>query len=104
MNATRLDRYQLSQRITLRTGVRFRATGGPLFQLSNGTTVSLAAKGPFTFRAYCKQDGYEWIEALDRDRCFVPLHIAGTRRQIAPQIVPRPYRIRSTIRPKKQRR
>lgn len=104
MTTTRLDHYQLSQRVTLRAGVRFRASDGPFFRLSDGTTVSLAAKGPFLFRAYWKQDGYEWIEALDRDRCFVPLHIAGTRRQIAPQIVPRPYRIRSTIRPKKQRR
>jgi hypothetical protein len=71
--------------------------------LANGTEVRLAAKGPFTFKAWVKQGGCEIIEALDRDGCFAPLHIAGHRHQSVPEIIPRPYRIKSTIRKKERR-
>jgi hypothetical protein len=84
--------------------VRFRAKGGPLFKLADGTTVPLAAKGPFTFRRYCKRLTCEWIEASDRDGFTAILHIAGRRRKVSPEIVPRPYRITSTIRKKERQR
>jgi hypothetical protein len=104
MPSTRLDHYRVSQRVTLRPGMRFRANQGPLFRLADGRTVSIAAQGPFTFRAYWVQDGWEWIEALDREQRFAPLHVSGTRPRITQEIIARPYRIRSTLRPKKKGR
>ena len=104
METLRQDHFRVSLRVTLRTGQRFRAVGGPVFRLADGTTVPLSAQGPFLFQAYCRRDGVEWIEALNRGQCFVPLHIAGERRQVCPEIEPRPYRITSTIRPCKERR
>jgi len=104
MTTTKLDRFRLSQRVTLTKGMRFRATGGPLFRLTSGATVAMGARGPFVFLAHCKLGDCEYIEALDRDGSFVPLHIAGPRRQVSTEIVTRPYRIRSTIRTTKPSR
>lgn len=94
------DEYRVSERVCLRPGVRFRAKGGPLFQLADGTTVPLAAKGPFTFRRHCKRGACEWLEVGDRDGFNAILHIAGRRRKVSPEIIPRPYKIGSTIRKK----
>jgi hypothetical protein len=104
MEIIRQDHYRVSQRVTLRCGTRFRAVGGPTFRLADGTAVPLSAKGPFLFRAHCRRGEVEWIEALDREQCLVPLHIAGPRSPACLEVQARPYRITSTIRPKKQRR
>jgi hypothetical protein len=100
----RLDSYRVSERVVLRKGTRFRATGGPLFRMANGDEVKLGAKGPFTFLAYTKRGAAEVIEALDRDGAFVPMHIRGRRRKVTAEIVTQPYRIKGTIRKKQPRR
>jgi hypothetical protein len=82
---------RVSQRVTLRTGDKFRAKGGPYWKTKDGVRVSLASRGPYTFHRHCAQGNYEWIESLDRDGAFAPLHIAGKRRRVDPRIVPRPY-------------
>jgi hypothetical protein len=92
------DEYRVSKRVVLRPGVKFRAGGGPYYRLSDGTKVSLAAAGPFTFVRCHRRGKYVLIEALDRDGCFAPLHVAGRRARITPALVPRPYVIRSTVR------
>jgi len=50
---------------TLRPGTRFRAKGGPYYRLENGTRTTMAAKGPFVFRAYYENGSRRWIEAFD---------------------------------------
>jgi hypothetical protein len=93
--------YRVSQRVTLVPGTRFRARGGPFIVLTSGVKASLAAKGPFTFKAHHQRGKYEWIEALDKTGQFAPLHIAGRRKRVTPALVPRPYKITSVVRKKK---
>lgn len=100
----RLAEYRFGQRSVLRPGVRFRANKGPLFQLADGTQVSVAAHGPFIFRAYVRHGSTEWIEATDRDGGNAILHIKGQRKQVDEALIPRPYTIRSLIRKKHPRR
>ena len=90
---TRLQEYRVSQRVNLVPGDKFKARGGPQWKCDDGTKVSLAAKGPFTFLAYCKRGSCEWIEAINKGGACVTLHIAGRRRRVSPQIVARPYTI-----------
>jgi hypothetical protein len=69
--------------------------------LASGVESSMAAKGPFTFRAHHKRGRYEWIEALDKTGQFAPLHIKGKRKAVTPALVTRPYRIVGGVRKKK---
>lgn len=89
------ESYQVSQRVVLRLGDKFRAKGGPYWKNADGSKTSMTSKGPYTFHRHCKRGSYEWIEALDKFGAFAPLHIAGRRRRIDPRIVPRPYVITS---------
>ncbi len=93
-----LDSYRVGPRVVLTPGTRFRARGGPLFRLGDGTKLALAAKGPFVFVRHCKRGTCEWIEAFDRDGNFAPLHVAGRRRKVTSAMVLRPYRVTGTVR------
>jgi hypothetical protein len=96
----RFDSYRISERSCLRPGTRFRARGGPVYRLDDGTEVSLAARGPFTFRHHCKKGRVEWIEAVDGGGANAILHIKGKRKTVDTAIVPRPYSLKGTIRKK----
>ena len=98
MKTTTSDEYRVSQRVVLRPGVKFRASAGPYYRLADGTHVSLAAAGPFTFHAYHRRGKYGWIEATDKHGCFAPLHVDGRRRRVTPSLVARPYTVRSVVR------
>lgn len=87
----------------LTPGTRFHASLGPMFLLRDGSTVSLKAPGPYEFLSYVQANGYDYIEAKDRDGCSAILHIAGERKPPTPEIIPRPYRIKGLIRKKKRR-
>jgi hypothetical protein len=90
---TRLEEYRVSARVNLVRGDVFRARGGPQWKCDDGTRVSLAAKGPFVFIAYCRRGSCEWIEALDKGGSWVAMHLRGRRRRVSPQVVTRPYTI-----------
>jgi hypothetical protein len=92
------DSYRVSPRVVLTPGTRFRARGGPLFRLGNGETIAMAAKGPFTFVRHCKRGTCEWLDALDRDGNYAPLHVAGRRRKITAAMVLRKYSVTGTVR------
>jgi hypothetical protein len=86
--------YQLSPRITLHPGDRFRVAGGPYYRLPSGEKVPLAARGVFTLLA---------VDAGRRGRVqllaygaggFAVIHVAGRRRSRVPGLVCRPYRVR----------
>lgn len=91
MKTIKSESYRVSERVVLTVGDVFRAKGGPMWKLADGTKVSLAAKGPFTFRSHCKRGTCEWLEALDKNGNFAALHLGGRRRRIDPAIVSRPY-------------
>jgi hypothetical protein len=94
----RIFEHRVSERSILRPGTRFRATGGPLYKLADGTEVPLGARGPFVFRALLKRGSCQLIEAADREGNTAILHIGGRRKRATPEIVTRPYRIKSVIR------
>ena len=100
----RHEELRLSERSVLRPGVRFRATGGPQWKLPDGTIVNMAARGPFLFRCYWTRGSYSYVEAIDKEGQYAILHLTGRRKRIDPSLIPRPYKIRSTIRKKKVRR
>lgn len=86
--------YQISPRVTLLPGDRFRVTGGPYYRLASGERVPMAARGVFTLLA---------VEQTARGRVtllaygtggYAALHVAGRRRSRVPGLVARPYRVR----------
>jgi hypothetical protein len=86
--------YQLSPRVTLVPGDKFRVAGGPYYRLADGERVSMAARGVFTLVA---------VEQTARGRVtllaygtggYAVLHVAGRRRSRVPGLVARPYRVR----------
>jgi len=86
--------YQLSPRVTLHPGDRFRVAGGPYYRLPSGEKIPLAARGVFTLLA---------VDAGRRGRVqllaygaggFAVLHVSGRRRSRIPGLVCRPYRVR----------
>lgn len=86
--------YQLSPRVTLVPGDRFRVSAGPYYRLASGEKVSMAARGTFTLLA---------VEQTSRGRVtllaygtggYAVLHVAGRRRSRVPGLVARPYRVR----------
>ncbi len=101
---TRNIEYRLSERRLLKPGVRFTASGGPLFRLRDGTLIPLKARGPYEFVAYVQSDGYDFIEAKDRDGCSAVLHLSGERQTVSPEIIGRPYQLGKVFRKKQPRR
>lgn len=95
--------YQLSPRVTLHPGDRFRVSGGPYYRLPSGEKIALAARGVFVLLA---------VDAGRRGRVqllaygaggFAVLHVAGRRRSRVPGLVCRPYRVRRAGAQKKNR-
>jgi hypothetical protein len=89
-----MSTYQLSPRVTLHPGDRFRVAGGPYYRLASGEKIPLAARGIFTLLA---------VDAGRRGRVqllaygtggFAVIHVAGRRRSRVPGLVCRPYRVR----------
>lgn len=86
--------YQLSPRVTLHPGDRFRVAGGPYYRLASGERVPMAARGVFVLLT---------VERTARGRVtllaygtggYAVLHVAGRRRSRVPGLVARPYRVR----------
>jgi len=100
----RTNEYRMSERRLLKPGVRFTAGDGPVFILKDGSTMSIAARGPFQFEAYVQADGYDFIEARDRDGCSAVLHLSGQRQTASPEIIGRPYRLKKVFRNQQPRR
>ena len=86
--------YQISPRVTLVPGDKFKVSAGPYYRLASGERVSMAARGTFTLLA---------VEQTSRGRVtllaygpggYAVLHVAGRRRSRVPGLVARPYRVR----------
>ena len=95
--------YQLSPRVTLRPGDRFRVSGGPYYRLATGERVPLAARGVYTLLAV-EQGRRGRVQLLAYGPGgFAVLHVAGRRRSRVPGLVCRPYRVRRAGEAKKIR-
>ncbi len=100
--------YQVSPRVTLHPGDRFRVSGGPYYRLEDGSRVPLAARGVFTLVAVDRgRRGRVQLLAYGAGG-FAVLHVAGRRRSRVPGLVCRPYRVRraggqKTIRPARKK-
>lgn len=107
MKTTEHNQYQVSARVVLQPGDVFRANGGPYYIIhdDNGKRVksSMAAKGPFRFRAYCERGRKKWIEAHSiKENGFVVLPLTRWRTIDLPNFVNRPYKILGKKREKKR--
>lgn len=97
-----LEEYRVSPRVVLRPGDRFRISGGPYYRLSNGTKVPIAVRGICTFIRATRSGPRVYIEARNKEGTVL-LHVAGRRRnEVMPDLVCRPYTIKSRLR--KERR
>jgi hypothetical protein len=99
---TRHSEYQVSERVVLRPGDVFRASGGPYWRSGN-EKIRLTAPGPFKFLAYVRSGAVGWIEAFDKNGCFAAIHVEGRRKRIDCSLVPRPYKVLGKKRAQSQR-
>lgn len=86
--------YQLSPRVTLQPGDRFRVTAGPYYRLASGERVSMAARGTFVLLAVEHGRGGRVQLLAYGSGGYAVLHVAGRRRSRVPGLVARPYKIR----------
>lgn len=103
------DEYKVSERVVLRKGDRFRATGGPYYVTSDETgkkvKSSMAAKGPFRFTSYNVRGQKKWIVAWsEKEGATVVLPLTRWRTIELASFVSRPYRITGKKRPPKKRK
>lgn len=97
------DEYRVSQRVTLRTGDKFRVSGGPYYRLGDGTKVPMAVRGVCTFVRAVQSGSRVYIEARNKEGSVL-LHVAGRRsNKVVPDIVCRPYKIKGRLRKEKKR-
>jgi hypothetical protein len=99
-----VNSYQLSPRVCLQPGDRFRVSGGPYYRLPDGTKIPLAARGTFALVAVEHGRGGR-VQLLGYGAGgFAVIHVAGRRRSKVPGLVARPYRVKKlNSRPKKCR-
>lgn len=103
------DAYQVSERVIVRRGDTFRAKGGPYYirrdDAGKRIKLSMAARGPFKFLAYCERGRRKWIEAFsEKDGGFVALALTRWKTCDLPNFVNRPYVVVGKKRPKKGKR
>lgn len=94
MQRKSLDEYQVSPRVTLRRGDRFRVGAGPYWRLSDGRKIPMAVRGVCTFLRAERVGKRVYLEAIAKDGAVL-LHVEGRRRnRLMPELVCRPYVIR----------
>lgn len=101
-----LDEYQVSPRVTLRRGDKFRVSAGPYYRMPDGAKMRMAVSGVCVFNRAVKQGAIVYIEAKHVScRHDVVLHVQGRRKNtVMPAMVCRPYKIRGKVRVKKKER
>ena len=93
--------YQVSPRVLLTPGDRFRVAAGPYYRLASGERVPMAVRGIVTFRRCLRRRSLVLIEAQAGEGTVI-LHVEGRRRnRLVPGLVCRPYRIRGRVGAKK---
>lgn len=86
--------YQISPRVTLQPGDRFRASGGPYWRAGDGEKIPMGVRGTFVLVEVLRQRSRVYLLAAGREG-FALLHVEGRRKNRSmPALVCRPYRIR----------
>ena len=88
--------FRVSGRVTLTPGDRFRASGGPYYEIRerDGTVTRsrMRDSGPFTFVGWFKQGGRTYLKAFSQEG-FTVLNLAAEHRHPdLPDYVKAPYR------------
>jgi hypothetical protein len=88
--------FRVSGRVTLTPGDRFRASGGPYYEIRerDGSVVRsrMRDSGPFTFVGWFKQGGRTYLKAFSQEG-FTVLNLAAEHRHPdLPDYVKAPYR------------
>lgn len=95
-----LHEYRVSERVVLRPGDRFAVGGGPYWKLAGGDKVPMAVRGVCTFVSAERVGQRVYIHAVGKDGAAL-LHVEGRRKnRLMPELVCRPYVIRSKKRKK----
>lgn len=95
------DCYQVSPRVCLGPGDKFRASGGPLWRTAEGKKIPLRSRGPYRFVRLGIRGSCQWIEAFDRDGNHCVLRISkGRWPRIDDSLIPKPYVIKGKFRKK----
>jgi hypothetical protein len=94
MRTTTEQNYQLSPRVTLTPGDRFRVGRGPYMRLAGGERVPMAARGTFRLVEVLRRGSVICLLGYGREG-YALIHVAGRRRsRSVPGLVCRPYSIR----------
>lgn len=93
-----LPNYQVSSRVMLRPGDRFRVSGGPYWRTAAGERIPLSVRGACRLVSVYRERRRVWLLVQARDGMAI-LHVEGRRRnRMMPELVCRPYKIRGKIR------
>ena len=85
--------YQLSPRVCLERGDKFRVSGGPYYRLAGGEKIPMAARGVFTLVAVARDRSRVYLLGYGAGG-YSLLHVSGRRRSSISGLVCRPYRVR----------
>lgn len=97
-----MSEYRVSARVVLRPGDKFRVSGGPYYLTASGEKIPLAVRGVCEFVGVTRDGSKTYITARTKEGSAV-LHVEGRRRnRTAPEVVCRPYKIKSKLRRKKK--
>ena len=89
--------YEVSPRVVLAPGDKFRVSGGPYWKSLDGERHSLAVRGVCTFLAAVVRGKRVYIEAIGGGGVTVILHVAGSRPKVSEGVVTRPYKIKGRV-------
>ena len=89
--------YQVSPRVVLKPGDRFRVSGGPYWKTGSGEKLPMATRGVCRFVSAIRRGKLEFLIATSGEGTVV-LHVAGRRRNaMMPEMVCRPYVVKSRL-------
>ena len=79
--------YQVSPRVVLKPGDRFRVSGGPYWKTGSGEKLPMATRGVCRFVSAIRRGKLEFLIATSGEGTVV-LHVAGRRRNaMMPEMV-----------------
>lgn len=97
------DTLELGPGRTLRRGVRFRATGGPVYTTRDGGSVYMGDRGEYVFLHVVVQGARRWIQGQTDDGGTRMVYIGPRRRSSLTGVTYAPHRIRLVRGPRRKR-
>jgi len=98
----RFAEYQVSPKVVLKKGTKFRVADGPYWKTATDKIIPMRARGVMTFNFAFKDGRAICIDADSEKEGHVILHVRGVRKnKEMPEMVCRPYRVTGRVRSKK---